>query len=147
MGCAFGSLLVALISQSQAVDTAPLSPLLAVRCRLLVGALSRLRQLPGRMGRLPSRVAFRPKVAESFYLSAEWKAYRAAHRAQTKARHGGVWCCVCGGGGRLILDHVIERRDGGPDFPPFDGAKWYCAGCHNTKTARAKAQRVRGGPR
>ena len=106
--------------------------------------MARLRQLPGRMPRLPARVAARPKVAERFYLSAEWRAYRAWHRAETKRRKGGVWCCVCGGTSRLILDHVVERRDGGPDLPEFDGAKWYCTAHHNAKTARAKEARVRG---
>ncbi len=106
--------------------------------------MGRLRQLAGRVGSVGPRVKAMPKVAEGFYLSADWKAYRAEHRAKTKALHGGVWCCVCGAGGRLILDHVIERKDGGPDFPPFDGAKWYCTAHHNAKTARARAVRAGG---
>jgi 5-methylcytosine-specific restriction endonuclease McrA len=52
---------------------------------------------------------------------------------------------VCGGTNRLILDHRVERRDGGADFPPFEEADWFCAGCHNTKTARARALRAGGG--
>ena len=86
-----------------------------------------------------------PKVAERFYLSAEWKGYRAWHRAETLRREGGLWCCVCGCGGRLILDHVIERKDGGADFPPYEGAKWYCTAHHNAKTAQARAARAGGG--
>lgn len=96
------------------------------------------------MGRAPSRVAVLPKKVESFYQSAEWRAYRAWHRAETVKRQGGVWCAVCGCGGRLILDHVVERRDGGPDLPPYEGAKWYCSGHHNAKTARARLARVSG---
>ena len=94
---------------------------------------------------MPARVAALPKRADRFYLSPEWRDYRKRHRAWTKQRKGGVWCCVCGGGGRLILDHRVERRDGGADFPPFEEADWYCAGCHNRKTAAAKAKRTGGG--
>jgi hypothetical protein len=97
------------------------------------------------LARTPRRVPALPKKAESFYVSSEWRAYRAWHRAETKRREGGVWCCVCGVGGRLILDHVIERRDGGPDLPGYDGARWYCTGHHNGKTARAKAARMQRG--
>lgn len=85
-----------------------------------------------------------PKVAEGFYLTPEWRAYRSAHRAWTAAKQGGVWCCICGGTARLILDHVVERKDGGADFPAYEQAKWYCGGCHNTKTARARAKRASG---
>jgi 5-methylcytosine-specific restriction endonuclease McrA len=101
-----------------------------------------LKRLPSRIGRAPSRVASLPKKVESFYASAEWRAYRKQHRDQTRQLHGGVWCCVCGSSEKLVLDHVVERRDGGPDFPPFEGAKWYCGGCHNVKTARARLKRV-----
>jgi len=101
-----------------------------------------IKRLPGRLGRVPVRVAALPKKAESFYQSAGWRAYRTAHRAETVRRQGGVWCSVCGSKHKLILDHVVERREGGPDFPPHDGARWYCSGCHNTKTARARLARV-----
>lgn len=85
-----------------------------------------------------------PKMAERFYLSAEWKQYRREHRAWTRAQHGGVWCCVCGSAERLILDHDVERKDGGAEFPPFAQAKWYCTAHHNAKTARARAARASG---
>jgi 5-methylcytosine-specific restriction endonuclease McrA len=104
--------------------------------------MGRLKQLGARLGSIAPRVRAMPKVAERFYLSAEWKAYRAWHRAETRRRAGAVWCCVCGGTERLILDHVIERKDGGADFPAFEGARWYCGGCHNTKTAKARAARA-----
>ena len=102
-------------------------------------------RLPSRFGRPPSRVPALPKKVERFYASAEWKAYRKRHREGTRQEQGGVWCVVCGSTERLILDHVIERRDGGPDFPPHEGARWYCGGCHNAKTARARSARVGGG--
>ncbi|WP_047004963.1 hypothetical protein [Aurantiacibacter luteus] len=86
-----------------------------------------------------------PKVAERFYQSKAWLDYRRRHAAWTRARLGGLWCCQCGGTRRLILDHRVERKDGGPDFPPFEQADWYCGGCHNRKTAQARAARARGG--
>ncbi len=107
--------------------------------------MGRLTGMAPRIGSLPPRVAAMPKVAESFYNSASWRAYRQQHRDWTIARQGGVWCKVCGSTKRLILDHAIERKDGGEDLPPLEQAHWYCTGCHNRKTAEAKAKRARGG--
>lgn len=106
--------------------------------------MARLTRLPGRIAAMPSRVKVLPKRAEGFYASAEWKAYRERHRAWTVQRQGGVWCAVCGSTKRLILDHVVERRDGGADFPPFEGARWLCGAHHNAKTAAAKKARAQG---
>ena len=107
--------------------------------------MGRLRQLPGRLGALGARVAALPQMAERFYASPEWKAYRKAHRAWVIEQMGGCWCAVCGAGGRLILDHKVERKDGGADFPPYAGAEWLCTGCHNAKTANARERRAVGG--
>ena len=109
------------------------------------GDVGRLKGLPSRIAALPARVRALPKQAETFYVSAEWRDYRKRHAAWTRVRLGGLWCCVCGSAKRLILDHRVERRDGGADFPAFEEADWYCAGCHNRKTAAAKARRARGG--
>ncbi len=106
--------------------------------------MGRLKAMPSRLGRPASRVRARPKVAEGFYQSAEWLDYRRRHRDWTRAKHGGVWCKVCGAVQRLILDHRVERSDGGADFPPYEEADWLCTPCHNRKTADAKARRVRG---
>lgn len=106
--------------------------------------MARLKALPGRLGGLPARVKALPKRAELFYQSAEWKSYRSQHRRWTVAHQGGVWCCKCGSTKRLILDHRVERKDGGADFPPFEEADWYCGGCHNRKTAEARAKRAAG---
>ena len=51
---------------------------------------------------------------------------------------------MCGAGGKLILDHRVERKDGGADLPGLDELDWYCVGHHNAKTAAAKAARVKG---
>ena len=107
--------------------------------------MARLKAMPGRLGAMPVKVAAAPKRAEGFYQSAEWQQYKRDHREWTKAQQGGVWCCRCGSTHRLILDHTVERKDGGADFPPFAGAKWHCAACHNAKTSEAKAARARGG--
>ncbi len=106
--------------------------------------MGRLKAMPSRLGRPAPMVRALPKVVEGFYQSAEWLRYRTAHRQWTVARHGGCWCKVCGSTKRLILDHRVERSDGGADFPPFEEADWLCQAHHNRKTADARARRARG---
>ena len=106
--------------------------------------MARLRQMPSRLRPVPIKLAFAPKRAEGFYQSKEWLGYRRRHREWTSARQGGVWCCECGSTNRLILDHRVERKDGGADFPPFEEADWYCAVHHNAKTSKVRADRARG---
>lgn len=106
--------------------------------------MGRLKQIPARLKAPPPKVKALPKVADAFYLSPEWRQYRKDHRAWTIAQQGGVWCCVCGSGGRLILDHADERKDGGADLPAFDKAHWYCTAHHNAKTARERGRRAKG---
>jgi len=77
-----------------------------------------------------------PKQAESFYKSPEW--------AQARRDQPNKWCVVCGVTQRLILDHKVERKDGGADLDPAN-LEWLCLPCHNRKTAQAKAKRARGG--
>lgn len=101
--------------------------------------MARLKSLPGRLTALPSRVKAAPKVADRFYTSADWKALRTAKRAQ-----GPAYCRVCGSTARLILDHRVERKDGGADLPSLDQLDWYCTAHHNAKTAKAKAARAAG---
>ncbi|XUU60653.1 hypothetical protein ACRAQ6_14005 [Erythrobacter sp. HA6-11] len=106
--------------------------------------MGRLKHMAARIGSLPPRVKLQPKLAERFYQSKEWISYRKRHAAWTRQREGGLWCCKCFSNKRLILDHAVERKDGGADFPPFEQAHWYCAGCHNRKTAEARAKRASG---
>lgn len=89
---------------------------------------------------MPPRLAPMPKTADPFYQSAAWEAAKRAKRAL-----GNVWCVVCGSTRRLVLDHRIERKDGGADLPPLDELDWLCHVCHQRKTADARARRARGG--
>lgn len=98
--------------------------------------MARLKSMPSRLGVLPSRVKAMPKVADRFYQSAEW--------AEARKRQPNKWCAICGATKRLILDHKVERKDGGADLDPSN-LEWLCLSHHNTKTAEAKARRARGG--
>lgn len=99
----------------------------------------RLKAATSRLGPAKPKLAAAPKRADRFYQSTDWKALRAAKRAE-----GPASCCMCGKGGRLILDHRAERKDGGADLPSLAELDWYCVGHHNAKTAAAKAARVHG---
>lgn len=101
-----------------------------------VRAMSKLKAMPSRFGGMRPRVAAMPKVADRFYQSPEWAAAR--------SRQPNKWCAICGSTKRLILDHKVERKDGGADFDP-QNLEWLCQSHHNTKTADAKARRARGG--
>lgn len=94
--------------------------------------------MPGRLGSMPTKLAPMPKRAESFYQSPEWEATKRAKRAQ-----GPAFCRVCGSTKRLILDHIVERKDGGADFD-LSNLEWLCTPHHNAKTARARAARASG---
>jgi len=93
---------------------------------------------------MPVKLKAPPKRAEAFYQSREWVDYRRRHADWTRRQQGALFCAVCGSTYRLILDHKNERRDGGPDFPPFEGAEWLCGAHHNAKTARERAARAEG---
>lgn len=89
---------------------------------------------------MPSRLAPMPKVAEGFYRSPEWRALVAQRKrdpdyivAKRRAKPGE----------RLILDHKIERKDGGADLEPSN-TEWLTFSEHQVKTAKARAARARG---
>lgn len=98
--------------------------------------MGKLKAMPPRVGGLPPRVAAMPKLADRFYQSPEW--------AEARRRQPDRWCAVCGTTKRLILDHKVERKDGGADLDPAN-LEWLCQPCHNRKTAAARARRARGG--
>jgi len=97
----------------------------------------RLTSMPRRLASAAPRIRAMPKQTDPFYTSQAWRDLRKAKRAQ-----GPAFCCKCGAGGKLILDHRVERKDGGADLPPLDQLDWYCVAHPNAKTAAAKAARV-----
>jgi len=101
--------------------------------------MGRLKAMPSRLSAPAPKLRAAPKVAEHFYQSKEWLALKAAKR-----RLGRVWCVMCGSADRLILDHVVERKDGGDDLD-IGNTQWLCNTHHQQKTAAAKARRARGG--
>lgn len=99
--------------------------------------MGRLSGMAPRVGGLPARVAAPPKVADNFYGSPEWRALKAVKRRE------GYWCARCGAGKDLILDHIVERRDGGADLDPGN-TEWLCRPHHQQKTAKAQKRRAQG---
>lgn len=81
-----------------------------------------------------------PKAADTFYTSDAWKSARKAMLAKGPAT------CVMAGpdcGGRMMLDHKVERKDGGSDLDPRN-LQWLCHKHHQIKTAQARAARAAG---
>ncbi len=83
----------------------------------------------------------RPEACEPYYGTQAWKRLR----AQVVMRDG--YQCIArdcntpdrGIGGRLIVDHVVERRKGGADHP--SNLRTFCPDCDNRRHGR----RGRGG--
>lgn len=98
----------------------------------LVGAGSRIAAPRGRMVAAPKR-------AEPFYQSPAWRETVRAIRAER-----GAWCERCGGKRGLVLDHIVERKDGGADFDPAN-LELLCGRHHAAKTVAARARRASGG--
>lgn len=89
---------------------------------------------------MTAKVRPAPKVAEGFYSSAAWRGLVADRRrdadyAAAKAR--------AKPGERLILDHKVERKDGGADLDPAN-TEWLTFSEHQVKTAKARAARAWG---
>ena len=68
---------------------------------------------------------------DRFYSSAIWRKTRAAHRAREPL------CRMCAEAGRIkagdVVDHIVERRDGGSDYDPTN-LQTLCHACHGIKT-------------
>jgi 5-methylcytosine-specific restriction protein A len=100
-----------------------------------------MRTRPPRITARDSRtVAPRPKQADAFYSSPEW---RALMRRLIERR--GRQCEQCGRVGCVIYgDHVRELKDGGA---PLDEANvmLLCGSCHSIKTYAARARRMARG--
>lgn len=100
-----------------------------------MGKLSNLRP---RVTTPKPRLTLPPKVADAFYLSAEWRALVARIK-----RERGNWCEICGSTHRVIADHIVERRDGGPDLDPRN-IQLLCFTHHQQKTEAARGRRALG---
>lgn len=79
-----------------------------------------------------------PKVSASIYRDPRWIELRKQRRRDPDYREA---LKRCGKGERVILDHVVEIKDGGA---PFDAAntQWLTFSEHQAKTAREKARRA-----
>jgi 5-methylcytosine-specific restriction protein A len=100
--------------------------------------VTRLKALGSRLGVPSPRLRQQPKTADPFYLSKEWREAKAAKR-----REGRTWCARCGSTDRLILDHIVERKDGGAELD-LRNLEWLCHAHHQIKTAASRAARARG---
>lgn len=98
--------------------------------------MGRLSNMGARVGSMAPRVSAPPKATDGFYTSPEWRAL-----VRAKRREGEVWCVICGSTHRLILDHIVERRDGGAELDPRN-TQWLCFTHHQQKTAAARARRA-----
>lgn len=97
----------------------------------------RLKTLGPRLKTFDTRSVRPPeKVVESFYASAEWKEISRAIRERDRYK-----CVKCGNkDGRLYVDHIIERKDGGADFD-HENLETLCAPCHGLKTTGERVKR------
>lgn len=98
--------------------------------------MARLAALGSRIRTLSPRVATPGKRADAFYLSREWRALVRRIKAER-----GPYCERCGSRHRVAGDHVVEIKDGGAALDPGN-VELLCQGCHNGKTARARARRA-----
>jgi 5-methylcytosine-specific restriction protein A len=102
--------------------------------------MGRLKAIGSRVGSMPAKVRAAPKGVERFYSSAAWRdLVRDRKRdpdyalARQRAKPGE----------RMILDHKVERKDGGADLDPAN-TEWLTFSEHQAKTAKARAARARG---
>lgn len=105
-------------------------------------AVGRLRRVEPRLQRASAAPApYLPTTTDPFYLSIAWRRLVAALIVER-----GRQCERCGAQSRderpllLIGDHIVERRDGGPDLDPGN-IMLLCKACHSRKTADAAKRR------
>lgn len=102
--------------------------------------MGKLKSLVSRVGAMNVKLKSAPKSAEAFYSSVAWRSLVADrkrdpdyHLARQRAKPGE----------RLILDHKVERKDGGMDLDPAN-TQWLTNSEHQAKTAKARAARAQG---
>ena len=95
--------------------------------------------MPARLSAAQPKLKSAPKAVEPFYRSAGWR------RLVEDRKLDNDWFAAkarAKPGERLILDHRIERKDGGSDLDPAN-PEWLTFGEHQRKTAMARARRAR----
>lgn len=102
--------------------------------------MGRLKALGARIAPMVAKVKAAPKLVEGFYSSTAWRGLVADRKrdpdyAEAKRR--------AKPGERMILDHVVERKDGGADLDPAN-TKWLTFSEHQAKTAAARKARALG---
>ena len=100
--------------------------------------MTRLQQLPSRLGSVQPRLRPPPKATDPFYRSKEWTDLIASIKAER-----GNACRRCGSTNRVIGDHIKELKDGGAPLDP-NNIELLCIGCHNRKTHKARSDRALG---
>lgn len=104
--------------------------------------MGRLTNIRTRLQPKGERVAFRPKRADRFYLSPEWR--QLVRRIKDKR---GNYCERCGADGRkerLIADHKVEVKDGGALLDEENVELLCHRKCNARKTAMARRARAEG---
>lgn len=103
----------------------------------------KLRTLGDRVSTADTRkVRPQPKVADPFYTTAEWKQFRDQIIAERGARCENPRCRTPRGPwGRVIVDHIVELRDGGAKLDRSN-VQILCYSCHTQKTMEARAVRM-----
>lgn len=104
--------------------------------------MARLKALRPRLTSSASRLKVAVKVVEPFYQSKGWKTL-VARRKLDRDYFAAKWRAKGDGSDRVILDHIHERKDGGDDLDPAN-TQWLTMREHNSKTAKAKAERATG---
>lgn len=102
--------------------------------------MGKLTNMGSRLSGMPSRIQCMPKIVEDFYTSPEWRALVASRKRDPDYKAA---CKRARGGERVILDHVVERKDGGADLDPAN-TKWLTNSEHQAKTAEARRRRALG---
>lgn len=102
--------------------------------------MGRLRQLAPRLASLAPRVRTLPREGDRFYQSREWRTLVAARKLDGDY-FGALVRAKKDGSARVILDHRVERRDGGADLDPAN-TQWLTHAEHQAKTAKSARARV-----
>jgi hypothetical protein len=105
--------------------------------------MARLTMLGPRVPAVAARLPKRPKVADAFYLSPEWRALVRDLIAVRGRRCEDPQCRApnVGADQKLYGDHIHELRDGGAALDAGN-VMLRCAPCHGRKTAQTARERV-----